>query len=139
MKRFLPYYIRSLDVRKNCADDVMSIPIPQTDNDHYYEVIIQRAKKTKRQERFFHALVDEISDFTGSPKYVVKYEIKRDTIGLEVYHDKKTDTLVTFVESSKPYNRDEYNKLIEGAFKMAADNGVILVDATRQGYEGILK
>lgn len=99
-----------------------------------YEVIIRPARKSNRQERYFHSLVDLIAKQSGEHKERLKDLIKAPILGFE----DKTDHMgrdYQIVRSSVPIDTGEYKLLIEAAKQMCGFLNIEIPAPKYYGYE----
>ena len=115
------YIIKTPEIKKNCLAAIMEIM-----GDQNMEVIIQEHTddKTREQESFFHVLCRELSRDTGYTEGEIKELIKQEILGTTVVKFAGRAREVT--SSSAKASRPQYSELIEGAYKIGAEAGVIL-------------
>ena len=117
------FIISSPLIKKNALAAVMSIM-----GEDEMEVIIKKHvdDKTAEQRNWFHTLCGLLSTDTGYTKGQMKELIKQEVIGT---------TLVKFAGrvrevtcSSEDQNKINYSELIEGAYRIGAEAGIVLPD-----------
>lgn len=118
MKRFI---IKTAEIKKACLAEVMKIM-----GDDNIEVIIQphEEDKTAEQRNFFHLLCRELCATTGYSEGEMKELIKQEILGTTVIEFAGRTREVT--TSTETLNRKGYADLIEGAYRIGAEAGVVL-------------
>ena len=118
MKRFI---IKTAEIKKNCLAAVMEIM-----GDQNMEVIIQEHEEnhTAEQRAFFHLLCREMSRDTGYTEGQIKELIKKDVLGTVIVEFGGRTKEVT--ESSEAQVKRKYSELIDGAYRIAAEAGIVL-------------
>ena len=118
MKRFI---IKTPEIKKNCLAAVMEIM-----GDQNMEVIIREYEEnhTAEQRNFFHLLCREMSRDTGFTEGQIKELIKQDVLGTVVVEFAGRTKEVT--ESSEAQVKKRYSELIDGAYRIAAEAGIVL-------------
>ena len=92
------------------------------------EVIIRpaRKEKTKDQRSLFHAICSDIGTELGNTPGQIKHAIKFDFYGTEEY--RVGEEIFFEVPSSEESDRAEYSRLIDHAYRWAAERGVLIQD-----------
>jgi hypothetical protein len=118
MKKFI---IKTPEIKKHCLAAVMGIM-----GDQNMEVIIREHEEdhTAEQRNFFHLLCREMSQGTGYTEGQIKELIKKDVLGTVVVEFAGRTKEVT--ESSEAQVKKRYSELIDGAYRIAAEAGVVL-------------
>lgn len=93
-----------------------------------YIVEIKQYKKSKtdNQRSWFHFLLNVISEETGYETEEVKELIKKRILGTRIITIGDSEVEVT--ESSEKANREDYSKLIDATYRLAAEAGIVLPD-----------
>lgn len=90
---------------------------------HPCELVVrsERVEKTDAQRALFHAVCADIAPLWALPPRAVKLRVKADFYGVEVID--RDGVIVGVVPSSEDSDREEYSRLIEHAYQMAAESG----------------
>lgn len=91
----------------------------------------EHAPKSPEQRRLFHAICSDIAKEMGLTPAEVKWKIKASFYGAELYKVKMRDGTDAFwadVPSSEDSDKEEYSRLIDHAYRWAAENGVVIAD-----------
>lgn len=117
-KRFI---IKTPEIKKNCLAAVTEILGEQN-----MEVIIREHEENHSDEQrgFFHLLCREMSRDTGYTEGQIKELIKQDVLGTVVVEFAGRTKEVT--ESSEAQVKRRYSELIDGAYRIAAEAGIVL-------------
>lgn len=115
------FIIKSPEIKKNCLAAVMDIM-----GDQNMEVVIREHEENKSAEQraFFHLLCREMSRDTGYTEGQIKELIKQDVLGTVIVKFAGKTKEVT--ESSEAQVKRRYSELIDGAYRIAAEAGIVL-------------
>lgn len=122
------FIVNTAGARLRAAQAVMAI----TSADKY-EVIIQPNKEnqTSEQRGFFHALLKIMADELGYSPDAMKQCIKAECWGVETVTI--GELTVDVIKSSAGAKKDEYSELIEVAYRISAEYGIVLPNARWNG------
>ncbi len=115
--------ITSKDAKRSALQAVWSIR-----GEDGLEVVIRKIKShgTREQQAWFNIMVKMIADETGNSPEAIKAHIKEETFG------KQTATIggkvIEFIPRSDWDGKEGYSQLIENAYRIAADMGIVLPD-----------
>ena len=95
-------------------------------DEHEWLVTIDRYQpdKTSEQRNGFHLLVDKFAAEIGEAPDRVKQSVKAECFGVEFFEI--AGRVTECVKSSELAKRDEYSRLIETCYRLAAECGIIL-------------
>lgn len=118
MRKFV---IKSAEIRSRAAAEVMAIR-----GEDNLEVIIQEHKddQTTNQRGFFHVLNKIMADELGYAPDAMKQCIKAECWGVETVT--VGELTVDVIKSSASAKKDEYAQLIEVAYRLSAEFGIVL-------------
>lgn len=91
--------------------------------------LIMRAEyrqKTDAQRKLFHAVCADVAPLWGLTPRAVKLKVKADFYGVEVID--RDGVIVAVVPSSEDSDREEYSRLIDHTYQMAAESGFEIPD-----------
>ena len=130
MKNKRVFNINSQQVRARAAAEVAAIK-----GEDAMEVIIQPRvdDQTAEQRGFWHVLIKILATELGYTPNAMKAAIKVETWGSEMVE--VCEMTVEVVESSSGAKKDEYSKLIETTYRIAAEYGVVLPNPRWSGNE----
>jgi hypothetical protein len=117
------YPINSRDAKRLALKAVMDIM-----GEDGMEVVIRKRVKhgSKEQQAWFNMLCKMIADDTGADPESIKAHIKTEVFGLQ------TSTLagktIEYVPRSDLHGMKGYSQLIDGAYRIGAELGIVLPD-----------
>lgn len=121
------YILTDDKVRANCITAVALAPLGK-------EVVIREKSKTSPQRRYWHAIITELSQFTGYTQDQMKWMIKKSVLGMERWTTEKGGEYA-MVKSSEQLNIKEYSDLIDETRRIAAKIGCTLKPPIMYGIE----
>lgn len=86
----------------------------------------ERVEKTDDQRRLFHAICNDLAPALGLEPRAAKLKIKADFYGVEVINE--DGVIVAVVPSSEDSDREEYSRLIDHAYRFAAEQDIFIPD-----------
>lgn len=122
------YYLKSQDVLFNLILELQSLPLGK------FEVSIKETGRTRRQEKYWHKLVNIVADFMGENRKKFREDLKYYFLGLKEvtsFTGEKYNRLVSTTEITKA----EYSILIEKTLMLGAELGLTMPDASFFGLE----
>lgn len=95
------------------------------------EVVIRKIQShgTREQVAWFNILCKMIADETGNNPEAIKAHIKEETFGKQVA--KIGNKTIEFIPRSDWNGKEGYSQLIDNAYRIAAEMGIVLPDPKR--------
>ena len=122
------YVLRDTEVKRHCIEFLCDVPL--SDPPMQVTFAEYRADKSGEQRSWFHMLCRRLASETGYTEGEIKEYVKRELWGtLDVVINGR---LHAIVRSSESANRQEYSELIEAAYRIGAEAGIVLPPPMRE-------
>ena len=95
---------------------------------HPVELIVreERVEKTHEQRKLFHAVCSDLAPHFALSPGGMKLKVKASFYGVEIRDE--DGVYYAVVPSSEDSDREEYSRLIDHAYQMGAEQGVVVQD-----------